>query len=163
MRPVLNLPMPPHEREQPHGIGALRCQTRDTSDDLLSHFTRFGEDYLALHLKDLGEARPSTIPCQHGTGLQPPLFDTPVAIVHRGSDRARFSGYGGVGKNGLNIFKGTGSVSCYSAFVLHLGRFLNQEELMEREAMVQNPSSHCRDSTGCKVHTDEIMYNPIDI
>jgi hypothetical protein len=33
---------------------------------------------------------------------------------------------------------GTGSVSCNSAFVLHLGRFLNQEELMEREAMVQN-------------------------
>jgi len=25
------------------------------------------------------------------------------------------------------------------AFVLHLCRFLNQEELMEREAMVQNP------------------------
>jgi rRNA maturation protein Rpf1 len=34
---------------------------------------------------------------------------------------------------------GTGSVTCNSAFVLHLCRFLNQEELMEREAMVQNP------------------------
>src|SRR5919202_1174760 len=33
---------------------------------------------------------------------------------------------------------GTGSVSCHSAFVLHLGRFLNQEELMERKAMVLN-------------------------
>ena len=34
--------------------------------------------------------------------------------------------------------QGTGSVSCNSAFVLHLCRFLNQEDLMEREAMVQN-------------------------
>ena len=34
---------------------------------------------------------------------------------------------------------GTGSVSCNSVFILHLGRFLDQEELMEREAMVQNP------------------------
>ena len=34
---------------------------------------------------------------------------------------------------------GTGSVSCNSAFVLHLCRFLNQEELMERKVMVQNP------------------------
>ena len=32
--------------------------------------------------------------------------------------------------------QGTGSVSCNSAFVLHLRRFLNQEELMERKAMV---------------------------
>jgi hypothetical protein len=29
--------------------------------------------------------------------------------------------------------------------------------------MVQNPSSDCRDSTGRKVHADEIMYNPVDI
>jgi len=35
--------------------------------------------------------------------------------------------------------RGTGSVSCNSVFVLHLCRFLDQEELMEREAMVQNP------------------------
>ena len=34
--------------------------------------------------------------------------------------------------------EGTGSASCNSAFVLHLGRFLDQEELMEREAMIQN-------------------------
>jgi hypothetical protein len=34
---------------------------------------------------------------------------------------------------------GTGFVSCNSVFVLHLCCFLNQEELMEREAMVQNP------------------------
>ena len=34
---------------------------------------------------------------------------------------------------------GTGSVSCNSVFVLHLCRFLNQEDLMEREAMLQNP------------------------
>jgi hypothetical protein len=34
---------------------------------------------------------------------------------------------------------GTGSVSCNSVFVLHLCCFLNQEDLMEREAMVQNP------------------------
>ena len=58
---------------------------------------------------------------------------------------------------------GTGSVSCNLAFVLHLCRFLNQEELMEREATVQNPSSHCRDSTGRKVHADEIMDNPVHI
>ena len=44
-----------------------------------------------------------------------------------------------------------------------LCRFLHQEELMEREAMVQNPSSHCRDSTGRKGHADEILYNPVDI
>jgi hypothetical protein len=37
------------------------------------------------------------------------------------------------------IEHGTGSVSCNSAFVLHLCRFLNQEDLMECEAMVQNP------------------------
>src|SRR5215831_14556336 len=37
--------------------------------------------------------------------------------------------------------KGTGSVSCNSVFVPHLCRFLNQEELMECKAMVQNPSS----------------------
>ena len=35
--------------------------------------------------------------------------------------------------------RGTGSVSCNSVFVLHLCCFLNQEDLMEREAMVQNP------------------------
>ena len=34
---------------------------------------------------------------------------------------------------------GTGSVSCNSVFVLHLCCFLNQEELMKREAMVQHP------------------------
>jgi hypothetical protein len=58
---------------------------------------------------------------------------------------------------------GTGSVSCNSVFLLHLCRFLNQEDLMEREAMVQNPSSHCRDLTGRKVHADEIMHNPVHI
>ena len=39
----------------------------------------------------------------------------------------------------LIVLAGTGSVSCNSVFVLHLCRFLDQEELMEREAMVQNP------------------------
>src|SRR5215831_2111524 len=34
---------------------------------------------------------------------------------------------------------------------------------MEREAMVQNPSSHCRDLTGRKMHADEIMHNPVHI
>jgi len=34
---------------------------------------------------------------------------------------------------------GTGSVCCRSICVLHLSHFLNQEDLMEREAMVQNP------------------------
>ena len=34
---------------------------------------------------------------------------------------------------------GTGSVSCNSVFVLYLCRFLNQEDLMKRETMVQNP------------------------
>jgi len=29
--------------------------------------------------------------------------------------------------------------------------------------MVQNPSSHCRDSTGRKVHADEIMHDPVHI
>ena len=44
--------------------------------------------------------------------------------------RTRQKGYGRVG---------TGSVSCNSVFVLHLCRFLHQEDLMERKAMVQNP------------------------
>jgi hypothetical protein len=59
--------------------------------------------------------------------------------------------------------RGTGSVSCNSVFLLHLCRFLKQEDRMEREAMVQNPSSHCRDLTGRKVHADEIMHNPVHI
>src|SRR5262249_51552137 len=59
--------------------------------------------------------------------------------------------------------QGTGSVSCNSVFLLHLCRFLNQEDLMEREAMVQNPSSHGRDLTGRKVHADEIMHHPVHI
>src|SRR5262249_28150746 len=58
---------------------------------------------------------------------------------------------------------GTGSVSCYSAFVLHSCRFLNQEELMEREAMVQNSSSHCRDLPCRKMHPHKIMHDPVDI
>ena len=41
--------------------------------------------------------------------------------------------------DGAVRLQGTGSVSCNSVFVLHLCRFLNQEDLMEREAMVQNP------------------------
>jgi hypothetical protein len=39
----------------------------------------------------------------------------------------------------ISTVVGNGSVSCNSVFVLHLCRFLNQEELMERKAMVQNP------------------------
>src|SRR5215471_21462924 len=35
----------------------------------------------------------------------------------------------------LNKCRGTGSVSCNSVFILHLCCFLNQEDLMEREAM----------------------------
>ena len=38
-----------------------------------------------------------------------------------------------------HMLGGTGSVSCNSVFILHLCRFLDQEELMERKAMVQNP------------------------
>jgi hypothetical protein len=34
---------------------------------------------------------------------------------------------------------GIGSVCCRSIGVLHLSHFLNQEDLMEREAMFQNP------------------------
>jgi hypothetical protein len=50
------------------------------------------------------------------------------------------------------------------SLLLHLlCRFLNQEELMEREAMVQNPSSHCRDLTCRKMHPHKIMHNPVDI
>jgi hypothetical protein len=50
----------------------------------------------------------------------------------------------GVNMMAKSIFKtsaalGTGSVSCNSILVLHLCHFLNQEDLMEREAMVQNP------------------------
>jgi hypothetical protein len=48
-------------------------------------------------------------------------------------------------------------------FVLHLCHFLNQEDLMEREAMVQHPSSHCRNLTGRQVHTDEIMHHPVGL
>src|SRR5215510_16579514 len=59
--------------------------------------------------------------------------------------------------------QGTGSVSCNSVFVRHLGRFLNQEDLMEPEATVQNPQSHCRDLTCCKMHPDKIMHNPVHI
>ena len=58
---------------------------------------------------------------------------------------------------------GTGSVSCNSAFVLHLCRFLNQEELMEGEAMVQHPSSHCRDLPCRQMHPHKIMHNPVAI
>ena len=58
---------------------------------------------------------------------------------------------------------GTGSVSCNSVFVLHLCRLLNQEELMEREAMLQNPSSHCRDLTCRKMHPNKVMHNPVDV
>jgi hypothetical protein len=58
---------------------------------------------------------------------------------------------------------GTGSVSCNSVFVLHLCRFLNQEELMKREAMVQNPSSHCRDLTCREMYPHKIMHNPVHI
>ena len=60
-------------------------------------------------------------------------------------------------------FQGTGSVSCNSVFVRHLCRFLNQEDLMEREAMVQNPSSHCRDLPGRKMYPHKIMHDPVDI
>jgi hypothetical protein len=42
-------------------------------------------------------------------------------------------------KVGHHPLLGTGSVSCNSVFVLYLCRFLNQEELMKRETMVQNP------------------------
>ena len=34
---------------------------------------------------------------------------------------------------------------------------------MEREAMVQNPSSHCRDLMGRKGHADDIMHHPVPI
>ena len=39
----------------------------------------------------------------------------------------------------LTRLLGTGSVCCRSICVLHLSHFLNQEDLMEREAMFQNP------------------------
>jgi hypothetical protein len=42
-------------------------------------------------------------------------------------------------ENLVDIEPGTGSISCNSVFVRYLGRFLNQEELMEPEATVQNP------------------------
>src|SRR5215510_9264942 len=58
---------------------------------------------------------------------------------------------------------GTGSVSCNSAFILHLCRFLNQEELMERKAMVQNTSSHCRDLPCRKMHPHKVMHYPVHI
>ena len=63
----------------------------------------------------------------------------------------------------MTAWLGTGSVSCNSVFILHLGRFLDQEELMEREAMVQNPSSHCRDLPCRKMHPHKIMPNPVDV
>jgi len=59
--------------------------------------------------------------------------------------------------------EGTGAVSCNAVFVLHLGRFLAQEELMEREAMVQNPSSHCRDLTCRTMHPNKMRHTPVDI
>jgi transposase-like protein len=43
------------------------------------------------------------------------------------------------GKTRRGTQRGTGSVSCNSAFVLHLCRFLNHEDLMQRKAMVQDP------------------------
>ena len=65
----------------------------------------------------------------------------PAALPYRPS---LLAGSGVRGPRGLADYSGrsswgTGSVSCNSVFVLHLCRFLNQEELMEREAMVQNP------------------------
>jgi hypothetical protein len=58
----------------------------------------------------------------------------PMELGHLPYKRRTFEDYVGV-----RGYDGTGSVSCNSVFVLHLGRFLDQEELMEREAMVQNP------------------------
>ena len=63
----------------------------------------------------------------------------------------------------FDLTPGTGSVSCNSVFVRYLGRFLHQEELMEPEATVQNPSSHCRDLTCGKMHPDNIMHNPVHL
>jgi hypothetical protein len=34
---------------------------------------------------------------------------------------------------------------------------------MEREALVQKPSSHCRDLTGRQVHADAILHHPVPI
>src|SRR5215211_7060539 len=60
-------------------------------------------------------------------------------------------------------FRGTGSVSWHSVFVLHLCRFLNQEELMERKARVQNPSSHCRDLPCRTMPPHKVMHYPVHI
>jgi len=50
-----------------------------------------------------------------------------------------------------------------STCVLDLSNLSKQEYLIERETRLQHSQCHRRDLTGCKVHADEIMHNPVHI
>src|SRR5215510_5926693 len=63
----------------------------------------------------------------------------------------------------INAPPGTGFVCCRSICVLHLSNFLYQKYLLEGEALFSHSSSHCRNLTSGKVHTDKMMHNPIHI
>jgi hypothetical protein len=53
---------------------------------------------------------PSLSPASTVLVCRPPLVDTTMAIVHRGSYRASFPGYGGEGNNGLHLFTSMGLI-----------------------------------------------------
>jgi hypothetical protein len=79
---------------------------------------------------------------EHSVALNDIILSSAALSLWTGEGMARILALQNARVNincGTSIRDGTGSVSCNSAFVLHLCHFLNQEEFMERKAMVQNP------------------------
>src|SRR5262249_33652749 len=78
---VLDVPVPPDQRQQPRRLRTLQRQTRDTHDNLCPHYPRLFEDNLAFEGKHLCQAWPRTIACEDITGLEAALFDPSVPHI----------------------------------------------------------------------------------
>src|SRR2546428_1483148 len=101
---ILDVPVAPHQRQQPCRVRTLRRQTGDARDSLLAHLARLFDDDLSFQVEDLRQARPVTVAHQHITGVQPSLFDATVPRVHRLCHRAGLPGDRCVRKHRLNLF-----------------------------------------------------------
>lgn len=103
MRFVFDVPVAPHPCEQPRCVGAFRRQTGDPAHPFLADLSSLFPDDLAVELKHLRHPWPVTIASPHVTGVQLPLLDAAMSVVHGLRHRAGLSHDGREGKDGRNV------------------------------------------------------------
>jgi hypothetical protein len=126
-------------------VGARWRKAGHPSDHLAPYLSRLFRDDLTFKVEHLPQPWPVTIARQHITRLHPPLFNTPVATVHRLRHRAPLSRYGRMGNHGRNILSELGLIVFDNHHIVPPGVHDLLRDRALRQQGVHRHDSSCQD------------------